>query len=74
MQHRKPLYRKLTDKIIQAFFDVYNELGFGFLEEVGLLLNFGMKPEIRRKAFDNNRKIFGNPDNLRHLRAKKQKI
>jgi GxxExxY protein len=25
-------------------------------KEVGLLLNFGMKPEIRRKAFDNERK------------------
>lgn len=25
--------------------------------EVGLLLNFGPKPEIKRKAFDNNRKI-----------------
>ena len=25
--------------------------------EVGLLLNFGVKPEIKRKAFDNNRKI-----------------
>jgi GxxExxY protein len=122
-------YKELTDKIIQAFYSVYNELGFGFLEnvyqnalyfelihngfsvepqkaidvyyqtqlvgkykadlvvndliilelkavdylvkehelqlinylkatnkEVGLLLNFGMKPEIRRKAFDNNRK------------------
>ena len=122
-------HRELTDKIIQAFYCVYNELGFGFLEnvyqnalyfelqnrgfqvepqkaidvyyqtrlvgkykadlvvnnliilelkavdflveehelqlinylkatdkEVGLLLNFGMKPEIRRKAFDNNRK------------------
>jgi GxxExxY protein len=24
--------------------------------EVGLLLNFGPKPEIRRKAFDNSRK------------------
>jgi GxxExxY protein len=122
-------YKDLTDKIIQAFYCVYNELGYGFLEnvyqnalsfelvsrgfkveeqkaidvyyraklvgkyradlvvndlvilelkaidclvmehelqlinylkatdkEVGLLLNFGMKPEIRRKAFDNNRK------------------
>ena len=122
-------YKDLTDKIIQAFYCVYNELGFGFLEnvyqnalyfellnkgfnvepqkaidvyyqtqlvgkykadlivndlvilelkavdfllvehelqlinylkatnkEVGLLLNFGMKPEIRRKAFDNERK------------------
>ncbi|HEY4691730.1 MAG TPA: GxxExxY protein [Anaerolineae bacterium] len=24
--------------------------------EVGLLLNFGIKPEIKRKAFDNSRK------------------
>ena len=122
-------YKELTDGIIQAFYCVYNELGFGFLEnvyqnalyfelqnrgfkvepqktidvyyqaqlvgkykadlvvndliilelkavdylveehelqlinylkatdkEVGLLLNFGIKPEIRRKAFDNSRK------------------
>jgi len=122
-------HKELTDKVIHAFYSVYNELGFGFLEnvyqnalffelqnrgfkvepqkaidvyyqtqlvgkykadliindliilelkaveylveehelqlinylkatdkEVGLLLNFGMKPEIRRKAFDNNRK------------------
>ncbi|MDR1984565.1 MAG: GxxExxY protein [Prevotellaceae bacterium] len=122
-------HKELTDKIIQAFYNVYNELGYGFLEnvyqnalyfelqnkgfkvepqkaidvyyqtqlvgkykadlivddliivelkavdyllvehenqllnylkatdkEVGLLLNFGTKPEIRRKAFDNERK------------------
>ena len=122
-------HKEVTDKIIQAFYSVYNELGFGFLEnvyqnalyfelidrgfnvepqkaidvyyqtrlvgkykadlvvddlvilelkavdylvpehelqlinylkatdkEVGLLLNFGIKPEIRRKAFDNDRK------------------
>jgi GxxExxY protein len=122
-------HKELTDKIIQAFYYVYNELGFGFLEnvyqnafyfelqnkgfkvesqkaidvfyqtqlvgkykadlivndlvilelkavdylveehelqlinylkatdiEVGLLLNFGMKPEIRHKVFDNSRK------------------
>ena len=122
-------HKELTDKIIQAFYCVYNELGFGFLEnvyqnalyfelisagfnvepqkaidvfykthlvgkykadllvndlvilelkavdylvesyelqlinylkatdkEVGLLLNFGSKPEIRRKAFENSRK------------------
>jgi GxxExxY protein len=119
----------LTDKIISAFYTVYNTLGYGFLEkvyrnamtielrkqglavvpeapirvyydgqvvgeyfadllvagavlvelkaarqladdhqaqllnylkatpyEVGLLLNFGPKPEIKRKAFDNSRK------------------
>jgi GxxExxY protein len=122
-------HKDVTDKIIQAFYCVYNELGFGFLEnvyqnalyfellnsgfkvesqkaidvyyktqlvgkykadllvndliilelkavdylveehelqlinylkatdkEVGLLLNFGTKPEIRRKIFDNDRK------------------
>jgi GxxExxY protein len=26
--------------------------------EVGLLLNFGKKPEFRRKVFENNRKSF----------------
>ena len=122
-------HNDLTERIIQAFYSVYNELGFGFLEnvyqnalgfelrkkgllvepqkaidvyyqtqlvgkykadfivndivilelkavdclvtehelqlinylkatdkEVGLLLNFGMKPEVRRKIFDNDRK------------------
>lgn len=122
-------YKELTEKIIGIFFDVYNELGHGFLEsvyeksislaltakgysvqhqiripvwfrgqqvgdfvgdvlvnnsvllelkavrsldssheaqllnylratdiEVGLLLNFGLKPEFKRLAFDNQRK------------------
>ena len=122
-------HKELTDKIIHAFYCVYNELGFGFLEnvyqnalyfelqkrgfkvepqkgidvyyqtqlvgkyradlvvndliilelkaveclieehelqlinylkatdkEIGLLLNFGMRPEIRRKIFTNDRK------------------
>jgi len=125
----KYFHKELTDKIIKAFYDVYNELGFGFLEnvyqnalyfelinkqlkvetqkpikvyyqnqlvgnykadlivndtiilelkaveflveehelqlinylkatniEIGLLLNFGKKPEIRRKIFTNDRK------------------
>jgi len=123
------LHKKMTDEIIKTFYDVYNELGCGFLEkvyqnalyielksrgfkveaqkqikvnykscivgeyyadliindtiilelkvsefiipdhefqlinylkatniEVGLLLNFGIKPEFRRKVFENNRK------------------
>lgn len=123
------LYQEKTEKIIQAFYKVYNTLGYGFLEkvyqnallielrnmgfecksqapvvvyyeespvgdyfadiivdnciiienkaaealreenefqlinylkatqmEVGLLLNFGKKPEVRRKIFTNNRK------------------
>ena len=125
----KYFHKDLTDKIIKAFYSVYNELGFGFLEnvyqnalyfelknnqlkveaqktikvyyqnqlvgnykadlivnntiilelkavdflieehelqlinylkatniEIGLLLNFGKKPEIRRKIFTNDRK------------------
>ncbi len=123
------LHKELTDEIIKTFYDVYNELGYGFLEkvyqnslyielkargfrveaqkqikvhykgkevgeyyadlivndliilelkaaealakehewqlinylrgtniEVGLLLNFGVKPEFRRKVFENIRK------------------
>ena len=123
------LHEELTNAIIKTFYEVYNELGYGFLEkvyqnslylelknkgykveaqkkilvyykgvevgeyfadlivedkiilelkaadcivkdfenqilnylrgtncEVGLLLNFGKKPEFRRKIFENNRK------------------
>lgn len=28
------LHKEITDKIIKAFYNVYNELGFGFLEKV----------------------------------------
>ncbi|MFH6964731.1 GxxExxY protein [Flavobacterium plurextorum] len=124
------LHQELTEAIIKTFYEVYNELGYGFLErvyqnsmylelknkglyveaqrkikvyykgievgeyyadlivedliilelkaancimiefenqilnylkgtncEVGLLLNFGTKPEFRRKIFENTRKI-----------------
>src|SRR5215216_2032077 len=127
-------HRELTEKIIKVFFEVYNELGHGFLEsvyekalsialtggglsvqrqvpipvwfrgqkvgdfsadilvnevvllelkavraldsshraqllnylratniEVGLLLNFGEKPEFKRVIFDNLKKQTGNP-------------
>jgi len=131
-------HSEITDKIIKVFFEVYNELGHGFLEsvyersleialnslglsvfrqieipvrfrgkpvgdftadmlvencvllelkaaraldsshqaqllnylrateiEVGLLLNFGLKPEFKRLIFDNPRKAFrGNPQIL----------
>ena len=129
MNTDKYFHNELTDKIIKAFYNVYNELGFGFLEnvyqnalffelkntqlkvenqkaiqvyyqkqlvgnykadlivnntiilelkavdflieehelqlinylkatniEIGLLLNFGKKPEIKRKIFTNDRK------------------
>lgn len=127
---KKMLHHELTEKIIGVFYDVYNELGHGFLEsvyetamiialpekglavvrqvevpvwfrgqkigtffadlvvegvvivelkavrtidpaheaqllhylrateiELGLLLNFGVRPEIKRKIYDNPRKI-----------------
>ena len=123
------IHKELSDQVLNAFFDVYNELGYGFLEkvyqnalylelkmrglevtpqkqikvfyktfevgeyypdlivndsiilelkateflveehewqllnylkstsiEVGLLFNFGKKPEFRRKVFENTRK------------------
>lgn len=126
----KLLHQELTDVIIKTFYEVYNELGYGFLErvyqnslylelknkglkveaqrkinvyykgievgqyyadlivedlvilelkaadcivkefenqilnylkgtncEVGLLLNFGTKPEFKRKIFENSRKV-----------------
>jgi GxxExxY protein len=138
VMHSSPIglkHSELTDKIIGVFYDVYNELGHGFLEstcaeslrialedsglsvarevpvpvwfrgrkvgqyyadlivggvvlvelkaaralesaheaqllhylratevEVGLLLNFGVRPQFRRLLFDNDRKnIRGNP-------------
>ena len=138
---RRYKHSELTEKIIGVFYDVYNELGFGFLEsvyesamalalneqgiacerqisipvffhgqkigtydadllvgglvlvelkackalepsheaqllhylrstliEVGLLLNFGPRPQVRRLAFENERKKIS--DNLRGSAAK----
>ena len=129
------LHRELTDTIIGVFYDVYNELGFGFLEsvyeeamlialsekgldvrqqvavpvwfrgrkigiyeadliversviielkavrqlaeahlaqlmhylratkiEVGLVMNFGLKPEFKRRVFENTRKVLPDPN------------
>lgn len=50
---------ELTGKILKAFFQLHQEMGYGFSYlkateiEVGLLLNFGSKPEFRRKVYDN---------------------
>ncbi len=37
--------------------------------EVGLLLNFGKRPEFKRKIFSNENKISVNPQNPRYLRS-----
>ncbi len=81
-------HKEITDIILRSFYEVYNELGDGFLEsvyesalyivltgyglcverqrgisatniEVGLLLNFGRKPEFKRFVYDNKRKNIG---------------
>jgi len=54
-------HREITKKIIGAAQRVHNTLGYGFLEKVYenamlIELNFGTKPEVKRKAFDNLRK------------------
>ena len=47
-------------KAVQALLDQHDAQLLNYLKatmyEVGLLLNFGVKPQVKRKAFDNNRK------------------
>ena len=56
-------HSEITEKIIKAFYEVYNELGFGFLESVYesslsiVLNNFGQKPGFKRFVFGNSRKM-----------------
>ncbi len=62
-------FKHKEQTIIKSFYRAYNKFGYAFLEkiyenammigfriEVGLLLNFVPKPELKRKAFDNLRK------------------
>lgn len=43
------LYKDETDEIIAAFYDVYNSLGFGFLERV---YQNALFQELKRRGFD----------------------
>ncbi|MCB0731150.1 MAG: GxxExxY protein, partial [Ignavibacteriae bacterium] len=51
----KLLHKETTDKILKAFYNVYNSLGFGFLEKVYEramiieLREFGLKSESQKK-------------------------
>jgi GxxExxY protein len=43
------LHKDLTDSILKVFYDVYNELGYGFLEKV---YQNSMYLELKSKGFD----------------------
>ena len=43
------LHKHLTSKIIKAFYDVYNELGYGFLERV---YHNALFIELKERGFD----------------------
>ena len=43
------LYKEETDEIIEAFYDVYNTLGYGFLERV---YQNALYQELKRREFD----------------------
>jgi len=45
-------YNEITDSILRSFYEVYKATNI----EVGLLLNFGRKPEFKRFVYDNKRK------------------
>ena len=43
------LYKEETDEIIEAFYEVYNTLGYGFLE---LVYQNALYQELKRRGFD----------------------
>ena len=43
------LHKEITDKVLRAFYDVYNELGCGFLERV---YQNSMMIELRKKGLE----------------------
>jgi len=54
-------HKEITDIILRSFYEIYHEAQLiNYLKatniEVGLLLNFGRKPEFKRFVYDNKRK------------------
>ncbi len=53
-------HKEITDIILRSFYEVYHEAQLiNYLKatniEVGLLLNFGRKPEFKRFVYDNKK-------------------
>lgn len=46
-------HKELTEQIIKAFYDVYNELGYGFLEKV---YQNSLYLELKSRGFDRTTK------------------
>jgi len=55
MDGEGPTHGALTEKIIGIFYDAYHELGHRERVSiaVGLLLNFGLRPQFRRLPYEN---------------------
>jgi GxxExxY protein len=45
----KLLHKEITEKVIQAYYEVYNELGYGFLEKV---YQNSMYLELKNRGFE----------------------
>lgn len=48
------LHKEITDQILRAFFNVYNTLGYGFLEKV---YENSMLIELRKMGLDTQRQV-----------------
>lgn len=53
-EEEKLLYRDLTDKVLSAFYAVYNALGYGFLENV---YASALSLELRRRGISVEREV-----------------
>ena len=70
MQRRPLIHEQLTRSIIGAFYEVYNTLGFGFLEEV---YSTAMEVELRARGHTVGREVWV-PVFYKGLRLKRQRM
>jgi GxxExxY protein len=55
MSHHQLIEEQLTRSVIGAFYDVYNTLGFGFLEQVYMV---ALERELRRRGHSVGREVY----------------